>query len=123
MLIREKKNFFTVAPAPLKNLLCIAGGADNAAVLTAERFQGCGRVDICDRRDELVRIDDFGEFLPAARYLLIIRHIGHRTAGSQIRQNHSLGITGQNIGSFSHEMHAAENDIRSAGLSGLLRQF
>ena len=39
MLVGEKENLFAISPAPFQNLLCIARGADDAAMLAAERLE------------------------------------------------------------------------------------
>jgi len=49
-------------------------------------------------------------------------HIGHRTTGLFIRQQHGpFGI--DNIGRFCHKMHTAEDYNIGIGFSSLLAQF
>ena len=58
------------------------------------------------------------ELLPGVFHLRDLGHVGHRAAGVQIRQNHLLVGTRQNIGGLGHEVHAAEDDVASLGLRG-----
>jgi hypothetical protein len=101
----------------------------------AERLHGRGGVDVGDRHD---RADThLLEIGPAHLELFGVHHVRHRTAGSQIREDHLLVIGAQHVGAFRHEVHAAEDDelgvrvpgdllgqlVRVAGVVGELDHF
>ena len=91
---------------------------------SAECFQRRGGVHICDRHNLLLAVGirigaaDFAELFPAVLNLVDVRHVGHRAACGQVRQCHGLFGRGQDIGGFSHEMHAAEYDVVGIGTFG-----
>src|SRR3546814_11097564 len=67
--------------------------------------------------------DLFGNLGPALADLDEIGHVRHRTAGSEVRQDHGALAEGQNVGNFSHEMHAAEHAELGIRIRGESRQL
>ena len=61
--------------------------------------------------------------LPALLHLADLRHIRHRAAGIQIRQDHLLAFARQHVGALRHEMHAAKEDVVRVRLRRRFRQF
>ena len=111
VLVRKEQHFFAAAHCPVEYQLGVTRCANDAAMLAAERLQiGCG-IDIGDRRHMLVGIEHRGNLAPDTLNLGEARHIGHRTARTHVGQYCRLLGTGQNIGYFGHEMHAAEYDV------------
>ena len=89
--------------------------------LADERLDGRRRVDVGDRND--AGDADAGQFLPAGLELVDRRHVGHRAAGREVRQDDLLVRRRKHVGALGHEMHAAEHDelgFRMRG--GLARQ-
>ena len=123
VLIREKQNLFTPFERPVENVLSIGRGTDNTAVLTTKSFQIGRRVDVGDWSDAFVRVEDRIQLTPGALYLLEIRHVGHRATSRQIRQDGDLFRPRNNVGHFSHEVHATKNNIFGFGIGRLARQF
>lgn len=89
----------------------VGGGADDAAVTSAEGFQVGGGIDVGHRRDLLVGIEHFGQLAPGALDIGEIGHVGHRATGGEIGQNRNLVGACQDIRHLGHEMHAAEDDV------------
>lgn len=52
-----------------------------------------------------------GQDVPAFGDLLGGGHVGHRTAGREVRQDDLLGVAGEDVGGLGHEVHAAEDDV------------
>ncbi|MPN10685.1 hypothetical protein SDC9_157982 [bioreactor metagenome] len=123
VLVGEEQHFRATLEGPFGDGAGIRGGADDAAVLAAERFQVGGRVDVGDRGDFLFGIQHFVQFAPAALDLGQVGHVGHRAAGGEVGQDGRLVRGGHDVGDFGHEMHAAEDDVFGIGLRGEARQL
>ena len=95
----------------------VEGRAHDAAVASAECLQRRGGVHIGDRDNLLTTIGirlgaaDLAELIPAFLHLVDVCHVGHGAAGGQVGQGHTLLGGGEDIGGFSHEVHAAEHDM------------
>ena len=64
------------------------------------------------------------ELAPAHLELIGRGHVGHRTAGGEIRQHDFLMRRAQDVGALRHEVHAAEDDVlRLAAARGRARQL
>ena len=109
VLIGKEKNLVGSLQGPTHDLGCIRRSADRAAVTAAKCLDGRGRVHIGDR-DDFPRSEAF-QFLPARLDLVGSSHVGHRTAGAEIRQDHFLIVRAQNVGAFGHEVYAAKDDV------------
>ncbi len=123
MLIREKQHLLASLEGPVEYFLRIGGGADDAAMFTAERFQIRRGVDIGNRGNAFVRIEHAIQFLPGSLNLLQVGHVGHCTAGRQIWQDGYLFGTRNDIGDLGHEVYAAKDDVLGAGIGRLARQL
>src|SRR5690606_24588108 len=69
------------------------------------------------------RVQYLGQLAPATLDLGQAGHIGHRAASGQVRQDGDLIVRRHDVGHFRHEVHAAENDVLSASLTGKARQL
>src|SRR5690606_6435776 len=103
--------------------LGIGRGTHDAAVVAAEGLQVSRRVDIGDGRDHLVRVQHLGQFAPATLDLGQAGHVGHGATGGEVGQDGDLVVRRHDVGHFRHEVHAAENDVFSTGLTGQARQL
>ena len=92
-------------------------------MFAAEGFQVGRRIDVGDRGDFFLGIQDFIQFAPAAFDLGQIGHVGHRAAGCEVGKNGRLMRSGHDVGDFGHEMNAAENDVFGIGLRSEARQL
>ena len=62
--------------------------------------------------------------IPTRLDIVDFRHVGHRAAGFEIRQDNLLIAAGENIGTFGHEVDAAEeNELGVGARSGLFRKL
>ena len=61
--------------------------------------------------------------LPAIFDLADFRHVGHRAARIQVRQNDILAVATKHVRTLRHKVHAAEDDILSFCFGGNLREF
>lgn len=103
---------------PFKDLLCVGGGAAGAAVLSYERFDGGGGVDIGDGDDAALPVLLFERFVddvPCFDGLFIVGHVGHGAAGRQVWENDFDGVGGEDVCGFCHEVDAAEDDVLDGG--------
>src|SRR5690606_9505086 len=50
-------------------------------------------------------------------------HVGHGATGGEVGQDGDLVVRRHDVGHFRHEVHAAENDVFSTGLTGQARQL
>ena len=85
-------------------------------------FERGGRVHVGNRDDSI----DAKRFQrgPAALNVADVRHISHGAAGFQVRQDHGLFSTGEDICRLRHEVDSAEqDDLGIAAGRGLLAQF
>ena len=88
-------------------------------MLTAEGFQIGRGIDIGDRGNFGIGIQHHIEFPPGALHLVKVGHVSHLAARRQVRKyDHLLG-TGDDVGHFRHEMHAAKNDVFGIRLGSL----
>ena len=101
-------------PRPAQRRRRIRRGADDAAVLAAERLHRRRRVDVGDGNDS--RYAHLREIVPAHLELFDVGHVGHRTAGGEVRQDHLLMVGAEHVGALRHEMHAAEDDVVGVGM-------
>ena len=58
------------------------------------------------------------QFRPADLELIGRRHVGHRTAGGQIRKDDLLVRHREDVRALGHEVHAAEHDVIGARMLG-----
>ena len=122
MLVGQHQQLLAALPGPRHDLRGVARGADDAAVLAAEAFDGGRGVDVRDRNH--ARHAERAELFPADLELIDRGHVGHRTAGREIGKNHALLGRGQHVGAFRHEVDAAEHDRLGRALrGGKLRQL
>src|SRR5229473_1038407 len=118
MLVGEEKNFFTRLESPPHDLGGVGTGADRAALLAGEGFDGRSRIHV-GNRDDLARVDDGREFAPAGFHLADGGHVGHGAAGVEVGQDNHLVLAAENVRAFGHEVHAAEDDVAALGLRSL----
>ena len=123
VLVGKEQHLFPLLERPVENLRRIRRGAYDAAMFAAEGLQIGRGIDIGDRGDVLVRVEDGGQFAPGAFDLGQIRHVGHGTAGGQIGEDGNLFRAGHDVGHLGHEMHAAEDDEFGIGLRGQAGQL
>jgi len=123
MLIGEKENALAALESPFKGGAGVGTGADQAAAFAAEGFDGGGGVHVGER-DQAIGQADLFESFPGGFYLGDFGHVGHGAAGVQVGQDHlldgvALGVlAAEQIGAFSHKMHAAEDDVFGFSLGG-----
>ena len=103
------------AEGPLEHRPGVGRGAHGAPVLADERLQGGRRVHVGDGHQP-VEIGDPTERLPGLFDLVEVGHVSHRAPGVEIGQHHLLVVTGQDVGRFGHEVHAAEDDVLGLGM-------
>ncbi len=85
-------------------------------MLAAEGLQVGGGVDVGDRGELLVGVEHRREFAPGALDLGQVGHVGHRTAGGEVRQDGNLFGAREDVRHLGHEVHAAEDDELGVGL-------
>ena len=51
-------------------------------------------------------------------HLTDVGHVGHGTAGIQVREHHLLMVARQDVRRLRHEMDAAEDDVVRVRLAG-----
>jgi hypothetical protein len=107
MLIREEENFSCASEGPLECSASVGRGADKASSLAAEGFDGSGGVHVGEGDHVAGQACSF-ERVPAVLDLPDLGHVGHRTTGVEVGQDHLLPGLAQNVGGLRHEMHAAE---------------
>jgi hypothetical protein len=78
-------------------------------VAAAECFEVRRRVHVGDWDRRFTA--DAADIGPAGLHVVDGRHIGHRAAGGQVRQDYLLVGAAENVGALRHEMHAAEQDV------------
>jgi len=120
MLVGKEEELGAARQRPLHDVRRIGRGAHDAAVAAAERLEIGRGIDVRDRRIDLglIAVEHLAQFPPGARHLGEIGHVGHGTAGGQIRQDrHLLGLR-QDVRDLGHEMHAAEDDVARGSLCG-----
>ena len=74
-----------------------------------EGLDGCGGVHVRDR-DHSLDVHNGGEVRPGCLHLVDVGHVGHRTAGTQIRKDDSLLGSGQDVSRFRHEVDSTKDD-------------
>src|SRR5262249_7580411 len=132
VLIRKEHHATGPGKRPFERSFSVRRSTHDSAVLTNERFEAGGRIDVRDRRN-VFGIENFAELIPGIFDLVNGRHVGHRAAGGHIREHHwdtlttalgeLFGAVGQDVGRFGHEVHAAEHDVTaSAALGGILAE-
>ncbi len=117
VLVGQEEHLLALLEGPLQRALGVGGGADGAAVPAGEGLDVGGGVHVRDR-DGDVGYAGVGEDVPALGDLLGGGHVGHRTAGGEVRQDDLLGRAGQDVRGLGHEVHAAEDDelgLRAGG--------
>ncbi len=120
MDVGEKEYFFLLVQSPLEDFGGIAGGAGAAAVTATEGFDAGGAIDIDDGEPAAAVLLEEG---PGLVDDVRVGHVGHGTAGAGFRHIDRLARGGQDIGRFSHEMNAAEDDAFGGAGGGLAGQF
>src|SRR5438067_4510257 len=123
MLIGKKKNFWGFRVGPFECSACIRGGANQPAAFAYEGFNGRGGVHVCQRSNAAAVPPNHSEslqLLPAVFYLADFSHVSHRAPCIEVRQNHLLIRSREDICAFRHEMHAAKDDVTSIRLRGNL---
>src|ERR1700682_3134063 len=118
VLVGKEENFFALLEGPLHDPSGVGTGANRAALLTGEGFDGRGRVHI-GNGDDLARIEKRREFAPAGFHLADVGHISHRAACAQVSQNNHLVLAAENVRALGHKVHAAEEDIAGLRLRSL----
>ena len=117
VLVREEQHALAARERPFQYGVRVGGRAHDAAVASAECLQRRGGVHVGDRDNLLTTIGirlgaaDLAELIPAFLHLVDVCHVGHGAAGGQVGQGHTLFGGGEDIGGFSHEVHAAEHDM------------
>ena len=119
VLIGHEEDFFTVLVGPAQRHFSVARRTDRAAVASREAFDCCGGIHV-GHGDRRICDASGGEYGPTVFDLCDCGHVGHRTAGGEVRQNDCLVVGGQNVGAFGHEVHTAEDDEFSVGSRGRL---
>ena len=110
MLVRQKENALAARESPLKGGAAIGRSAYQPAALAAKRLDGGCGVHV-GQRDHVRRQSEPLERFPASFHLRDLRHVGHRAAGVQVRQDDLLFIAAEHIGALRHEVNAAEHDV------------
>ena len=121
VFIGEKEDLIALLESVLESLVSVRGGTDQPALLGTERLEVGVRVHVGDWNDGFVGRggSDFG---PCSIDLQSFGHPSHRTRRLHRRQEHGLGVVGDDIGRFGHECHTTEDDVRSLGFGGALRK-
>ena len=115
MLVGQEENLLASVPCPLQRRRRIRRGADHAAMLAAEGLNRRGGVDVGDGNDGGVA-EHLLQIGPALFELIRRGHVGHRTAGGEIGQDHLLVRAAQDVGTLGHEVHAAKHDELGVGM-------
>ena len=110
MLVGQEQDLLLLLPAPLQRGGGVRRRADGAAVLADERLNRRGGVDVGDRHHARSEAQ-LRELRPADLELIGRRHVGHRAAGGEVRQDDLLVRHRQDVGALGHEVHAAEHDV------------
>jgi len=90
VLVGEEENAAAAGEGPLEHGLGVGGGADDAAVLAAERLQRGRGIHVGDRDhghaavDALLAAVEVLQLFPAIGDGVDIGHIGHRAAGGEV---------------------------------------
>jgi hypothetical protein len=122
VLVREEQHLLAARESPGEHARGVGGGADDAAVLAAERLQVGSRVDVGDRGDELVGVQHAAELFPALAHLDQVGHVRHLAARGEVRQHHGALAVGDDVRDLGHEVHAAEHDELGIELRRLARE-
>src|SRR6266513_2652979 len=122
VLVGEEKHFFACLEGPVHDASGVGTGANRAAMLAGEGFDGRGRVHICDR-DDLARIEERRELAPAGFHLADVGHVGHGAASVQVGKNDGLMLEAKNVRALGHKVHAAEDDVAALSLRSLEGEF
>ena len=88
-------------------------------MVAAEGLQVGRAVDVGDRRDRFVGVDDLGQLIPGAAHIAQVGHVGHGTPCREVGQDHLLVVARKDVGHLGHEVHAAEDDEFSVGFGSL----
>src|SRR5262249_18908948 len=121
VLVGEEEDLFALTVSPFEDPLRVRRGANCTAALSAECFYRSGRIHIGYRQDRIYA--DFGQFFPSGFDLIDSGHIGHRTTGGQIGQDHFLIRPAQDVGGLGHEVNPAEYYEFRLPLGGHLRKL
>ncbi len=117
VLVGQEQHLLALLERPLQRALGVGRGADGAAVAAGEGLDVGGGVHVRDR-DGHVGYAGVGQHVPALGDLLGGGHVGHRTAGREVRQDDLLGVAGEDVRGLGHEVHAAEDDVLGLGAGG-----
>ena len=99
----------------------IRARAARTAALPDHRLHRGGRIDVRDRNHAPVPVGAEGgvDLLPRGERVVVVRHVRHRAAGGEIRQDHrDVGI-GHDVGGLRHEVDTGEHDVLRAAASAL----
>ena len=118
MLIGQEQNLLAALPRPLQRRRRVRRGADDAAVLAAERFDRRGGVDVGDGDDAAPSAaEHLLEIVPA--HLELIGRRPCRPSSSRRRGRAGSpadASRAQHVGALGHEVHAAEDDELGVGM-------
>jgi hypothetical protein len=124
MFIREEQYSFAMTESPVYDRRGIGRGTYNTAITPTKGFEVGRRVHIGHGNNASVFSQCLVEHLPAFLNFGNVRHIGHGAARGRIGQDDALVRGTENIGTFSHEMHAAKHDVVCPGTRrGQLREL
>ena len=116
VLVGEEEDALAAFEGPLEDLGGVGGGADDAAMLAAEAFEGGGGVHVGDGDDLLAAVgrevgaEDVVELFPAVGDGVEVGHVGHGAAGGEVGEDDGLVGAGEHVGGLGHEVDAAEDD-------------
>jgi hypothetical protein len=105
---------------PLKDFFAVAAGADGAAVLADEGFEGGGGVHVGDGDEGEAGggAAGFVDDVPGVFDIFELGHVGHGAAGAHVGKEDVLVVAGEDVGGFGHEVDAAEDDVLGLGELG-----
>jgi hypothetical protein len=122
VLVGQKQNALAARKGPLEGGSRIRRRAHQPAALAAKGFDRGSRVHV-RQRDRFPGQTQPLERIPAGFHLRDFGHIGHRTAGIQVGQDYLLARVAEHVGTFGHEVNAAEKDVPRIGFCGDLREL
>src|ERR1035437_3136820 len=117
MLVGKEKDALTTRESPFKGGAGVGRGADETAIFAAkglddaggghgsDRHEFAGEAQALERIAAVCRLRDFG-------------YVCHRTTGVEIGQDYLLAIVAEHVGTLSHKVDAAEDDVLRIGLRG-----
>ncbi len=83
--------------------------------MTSSECLNCSRGVHVGDRHSLFADARCHEVIPAVFNLVNDGHVSHGASSSEIWEDYLLVIGGQDVGTFSHEVHTAEDDVFGVG--------